>query len=41
MGSSMSRLLLRAGYRVTLHSHTKARVKPLLDLDETGILARR
>ena len=32
MGSSMCRHVLAAGYRVTLHSRTKAKAQPLLDL---------
>jgi len=32
MGSSMCGHVLQAGYRVTLHSRTKAKAKPLLDL---------
>jgi 3-hydroxyisobutyrate dehydrogenase len=32
MGSSMCGHVLRAGYRVTLHSRTKTKAKPLLDL---------
>jgi 3-hydroxyisobutyrate dehydrogenase len=35
MGSSMCAHVLRAGYRVTLHSRTKAKAKPLLDLGAT------
>ena len=35
MGSSMCGHLLRAGYRVTLHSRTKAKAQPLLDLGAT------
>jgi 3-hydroxyisobutyrate dehydrogenase len=35
MGSSMCRHVLQAGYRVTLHSRTKAKAKPLLDLGAT------
>ena len=35
MGSSMCGHLLRAGYRVTLHSRTKAKATPLLDLGAT------
>ena len=35
MGSSMCGHVLRAGYRVTLHSRTKAKAKPLLDLGAT------
>ena len=35
MGSSMCGHLLRAGYRVTLHSRTKAKTQPLLDLGAT------
>jgi 3-hydroxyisobutyrate dehydrogenase len=35
MGSSMCGNLLTAGYRVTLHSRTKAKAKPLLDLGAT------
>ena len=35
MGSSMSGHVLRAGYRVTLHSRTKAKATPLLDLGAT------
>ena len=35
MGSSMCGHLLTAGYRVTLHSRTKAKAKPLLDLGAT------
>jgi 3-hydroxyisobutyrate dehydrogenase len=38
MGSSMCRHLLAAGYRVTLHSRTKAKAQPLLDLG--GIWAK-
>ncbi|HXC65792.1 MAG TPA: NAD(P)-binding domain-containing protein, partial [Nitrospiraceae bacterium] len=32
MGSSMCRHVLTAGYRVTLHSRTKDKAQPLLDL---------
>ena len=35
MGSSMCGHVLRAGYRVTLHSRTKAKAQPLLDLGAT------
>ena len=35
MGSSMCSHLLTAGYRVTLHSRTKAKAQPLLDLGAT------
>ena len=35
MGSSMCGHVLRAGYRVTLHSRTKTKAKPLLDLGAT------
>jgi 3-hydroxyisobutyrate dehydrogenase len=35
MGLSMCGHLLRAGYRVTLHSRTKAKATPLLDLGAT------
>jgi len=35
MGSSMCGHMLAAGYRVTLHSRTKAKAKPLLDLGAT------
>lgn len=35
MGSSMCGHLLAAGYRVTLHSRTKAKAQPLLDLGAT------
>jgi len=35
MGSSMCSHLLQAGYRVTLHSRTKAKAKPLFDLGAT------
>ena len=35
MGSSMCGHILRAGYPVTLHSRTKAKAKPLLDLGAT------
>ncbi len=35
MGSSMCGHVLRTGYRVTLHSRTKAKAKPLLDLGAT------
>ena len=35
MGSSMCGHVLRAGYRVTLHSRTKAKAKSLLDLGAT------
>jgi len=35
MGSSMCGHVLQAGYRVTLHSRTKAKAKPLLDLGAT------
>jgi 3-hydroxyisobutyrate dehydrogenase len=35
MGSSMCAHVLRAGYRVTLHSRTKTKAKPLLDLGAT------
>jgi 3-hydroxyisobutyrate dehydrogenase len=35
MGSSMCGHVLAAGYRVTLHSRTKAKAKPLLDLGAT------
>ncbi|MEP6960212.1 MAG: NAD(P)-dependent oxidoreductase [Nitrospirota bacterium] len=35
MGSSMCGHVLRAGYPVTLHSRTKAKAKPLLDLGAT------
>jgi 3-hydroxyisobutyrate dehydrogenase len=35
MGSSMCGHLLTAGYRVTVHSRTKAKAKPLLDLGAT------
>jgi len=35
MGSSMCGHVLQAGYRVTLHSRTKAKAQPLLDLGAT------
>lgn len=35
MGSSMCRHVLAAGYRVTLHSRTKGKAQPLLDLGAT------
>src|SRR3970040_220851 len=35
MGSSMCGHVLAAGYHVTLHSRTKAKAKPLLDLGAT------
>ena len=35
MGSSMCSHVLQAGYRVTLHSRTKDKAKPLLDLGAT------
>ena len=35
MGSSMCGHVLQAGYRVTVHSRTKAKAKPLLDLGAT------
>ena len=35
MGSSMCGHVLRAGYRMTLHSRTKAKAQPLLDLGAT------
>jgi 3-hydroxyisobutyrate dehydrogenase len=35
MGSSMCGHMLAAGYRVTLHSRTKAKAQPLLDLGAT------
>ena len=35
MGSSMCAHILKAGYRVTLHSRTKAKAQPLLDLGAT------
>ena len=35
MGSSMCGHILKAGYRVTLHSRTKAKAQPLLNLGAT------